>query len=260
MQMRRLGTNGPLVSVLGLGTVKLGRTTGVKYAGGPAPLVVPTDGEARALLDAARELGINLIDTAPAYGTSEERLGSLLGKSTDWIVCTKAGEEFDGDRSRYDFSAQAVRRSVERSLRRLRRERVDVVLIHSDGRDAEILERSGAPEELERLRKSGLIGQIGMSTKTVGGGLAAVERLDVVMVTLNPRETADLAVIARAKELGKGVLIKKALAQGHAVTGAGLEFAVNTLGVTSVVVGTISPEHLRENVSAIRAAACPESF
>ena len=124
MELRPLGTNGPLVSVLGLGTVKLGRTTGVKY---PTPFVVPTDGEARVLLDTARELGINLIDTAPAYGTSEERLGALIGGTPngwkDWVICTKVGEEFDGTgggRSHYDFSAQAVRRSVERSLRRLK--------------------------------------------------------------------------------------------------------------------------------------------
>jgi len=262
MELRPLGTNGPMVSVLGLGTVKLGRTAGVKY---PTTYTVPTDAEARTLLDTAREVGINLIDTAPAYGTAEERLGSLIGGApggwNDWIICTKVGEEFDGGgggggRSRYDFSAQAVRRSVERSVRRLKCERVDVVLIHSDGRDTDILEHSGAVEELERLRKSGLVGQIGMSTKTVAGALAAVERLDVVMVTLNPAETTDLPAIARAKELGKGVLVKKALGQGHAVAG-GLSFAVNTPGVSSVVVGTISPEHLRENVRAVGSAAHP---
>jgi len=249
MELRPLGTNGPLVSVLGLGTVKLGRTAGVKY---PTTYAVPTDAEARALLDTARELGVNLIDTAPAYGTSEERLGSLIGGASGgwngWIICTKVGEEFDGAKSRHDFSAQAVRRSVERSVRRLKRDRLDVVVIHSDGRDADILEHSGAPEELARLKAMGVIGQIGISTKTVEGALKALEMgaMDVVMVTLNPAETADLPAIARARELGKGVLVKKALAQGHAVAG-GLSFAVNTPGVSSVVVGTVNPGHLREN-------------
>ncbi len=244
-----------MVSVLGLGTVKLGRNTGVRYASG-SPFELPTDAEARALLDTARELGVNLIDTAPAYGTSEERLGALVGAAPGgwdgWVVCTKVGEEFDGTASRYDFSPGAVRASVERSLKRLRAERLDVVLIHSDGNDLEILDRSGAVEELARMRDGGVIDRIGMSTKTVEGALRAVEMVDVVMVTLNAGATADLPAIARARELGKGVLIKKALAQGSAVKG--LAFAASTPGVSSVIVGTVSPEHLRENVRAATAS------
>lgn len=250
--MRPLGTDGPMVSVLGLGTVKLGRNTGVKY---PDGFTLPTDAEARRLLDMARELGVNLIDTAPAYGTSEERLGALVGEAPGgwrgWVVCTKVGEEWDGAASRFDFSAPAVRDSVERSLRRLRTDRLDVVLIHSDGNDLDILHHSGAPEELERLRDLGRIGRIGMSTKTVAGALAAAESMDVIMVTLNPSATDDRPAIARARELGKGVLIKKALAQGHSATGEALRFAIGTAGVSSVVVGTVSPEHLRENVGSV---------
>ena len=73
--LRPLGDTGLQVSALGLGTVKLGRDQGVKY---PSGFTIPDDREARALLDLARDLGINLIDTAPDYGRSEERLGPLL--------------------------------------------------------------------------------------------------------------------------------------------------------------------------------------
>ena len=84
---RPLGSTGLRVSPLGLGTVKLGRNTGVKY---PNQFALPSDGQARELLALARDLGINLIDTAPAYGTSETRLGPLLqGQRQDWVVCTK---------------------------------------------------------------------------------------------------------------------------------------------------------------------------
>ena len=69
---RPLGSTGLRVSPLGLGTVKLGRDQGVKYPNG---FTIPDDAAARALLDQARALGINLIDTAPAYGVSEQRLG-----------------------------------------------------------------------------------------------------------------------------------------------------------------------------------------
>ena len=63
---------------------------------------------AKALLDRARALGINLLDTAPAYGTSEARLGKLLaGERADWILCTKVGESFDGRISTHDFSPEA---------------------------------------------------------------------------------------------------------------------------------------------------------
>ena len=89
---RPLGSTGLLVSPLGLGTVKLGRDQGVKYPNG---FQIPDDDEARMLLKLARDLGINLIDTAPAYGRSEERLGPLLrGQRQDWVIVSKVGEEF----------------------------------------------------------------------------------------------------------------------------------------------------------------------
>lgn len=100
--LRPLGSTGLLVSPLGLGTVKLGRDQGVKY---PSGFRIPDDTEAAALLDQARALGINLIDTAPAYGRSEERLGPLLAGQRDaWVIVSKVGEEFEDGQSRFDFS------------------------------------------------------------------------------------------------------------------------------------------------------------
>jgi aryl-alcohol dehydrogenase-like predicted oxidoreductase len=99
--MRPLGSTAMKVSALGLGTVKLGRDQGVKY---PEGFTIPDDGQARALLAQARDLGINLIDTAPAYGNSEQRLGNLLrGQRDQWLICSKVGEEFDDGVSRFDF-------------------------------------------------------------------------------------------------------------------------------------------------------------
>jgi aryl-alcohol dehydrogenase-like predicted oxidoreductase len=98
---RPLGNTGLIVSPLGLGTVKLGRDQGVKYPNG---FTIPDDAAARALLDQARALGINLIDTAPAYGVSEQRLGPLLrGQREDWVIVSKVGEEFENGQSRFDF-------------------------------------------------------------------------------------------------------------------------------------------------------------
>lgn len=82
MPQRALGRTGIVVSPLGLGTVALGRAEGLKY---PRPVRIPTDEDALELLSRARAVGVNLIDTAPAYGLAEERLGSLLpGRREDW--------------------------------------------------------------------------------------------------------------------------------------------------------------------------------
>src|SRR5690606_15619655 len=89
VRVRPLGQTGLTVSALGLGTVKFGRNTGVKY---PRSFELPDRSAAANLLSLARDLGINLLDTAPAYGESEERLGELLqGQRQDWLICTKAG-------------------------------------------------------------------------------------------------------------------------------------------------------------------------
>ncbi len=263
MELRPLGSTGLAVSIIGLGTVKLGRDQGVKYPGGTR---IPSDDEARSLISAAADLGITLIDTAPAYGTSESRLGSLLAGHRDrWTIVTKVGEEFQDGLSRFDFTPPAVRISVERSLTRLRTDRVECVLIHSDGLVENAPELDETIDELEHLKSRGLIRSFGASTKTVTGGLRALDRCDVVMVTLNPGAKDDLAVIAEAKWRSKGVLIKKALASGHAAVArenAGpaaqatdpvaeaLRFATGTPGVSSVIVGTSSPAHLAANCRA----------
>ncbi|OUS18143.1 aldo/keto reductase [Gammaproteobacteria bacterium 50_400_T64] len=259
---RPLGQTGMEVSLLGLGTVKLGRNQGVKY---PQSFKIPDDKEAATLIALAKDNGINLIDTAPAYGNSEQRLGKLLaGQRQNWLICTKVGEEFNNGESRYDFSTEHTRSSVERSLQRLNTDFLDIVLIHSDGNDEEILHRHGTLDTLAALKKEGKIRAIGMSTKTVKGGLLAAEQSDVVMITWNLQYDAEIPVADYCHQHGKGVLIKKALASGHAAKSQGAN--VNALGdpikqcfqmifahpgVSSAIVGTINPNHLRTNISAI---------
>ena len=97
-----------------------------------------------------------------------------------------------------------------------------------------------------------------MSTKSVAGGLLAVDQADVVMVTLNLIQTEEQVVIHTAHQKKKGVLIKKALASGHMQAMRTDHTVQNTLkyileepGVSSIVIGTINPTHLQENVAAI---------
>jgi len=250
---RPLGSTGLEISPLGLGTVKFGRDQGVKYPNG---FTIPDDRTAADLLSLARELGINLLDTAPAYGRSEERLGPLLrGQRQHWVIASKVGEEFEGGLSSFDFSPAHTRRSVERSLQRLETDWLDLVLVHSDGNDLAILEESGCYETLAELKREGLIRAFGFSGKTVPGGLKALETGDCAMVTFNLNEDAEIPVIQAAAAAGKGILIKKALASGHAVLGAGQDpvrasFArvFGEPGVSGAIVGTIDPLHLSHNV------------
>ena len=253
LEKRALGSTGIDVSVLGLGTVKFGRDQQVKY---PSGFTIPDDNEVRNILALSRELGINFIDTAPAYGNSEDRLGQLLPDKNDWVIVTKVGEAFENGESSFDFSAVTTRQSIERSLKRLGRDFVDLVLVHSDGNDMDIINNQGALEELEKLKQQGLVRAYGMSTKTVEGGTWVVEHCDVVMATCNLTDDHDLPVIQRAYELNKGVVIKKGLQSGHAdksAGGSGIEAAFEHVfsqqGVSSMIVGTINPEHLRDNVA-----------
>ncbi len=262
LPQRDLGQTGLRISCIGLGTVKIGRNQGVKY---PSSFNLPGDREVRSLLQKAWSLGINLIDTAPAYGSSEERIGALLGDRKNWVICSKVGEEFVDSRSSFDFSANHTRLSVERSLRRLKTDFLDIVLVHSDGGDLDIIDRTDCLSALERLKEKGLIRAVGMSTKTVEGGVRAIELTDTVMVTYNPLAQDDAAVIEKADSLDKGVLIKKGLVSGHLDTlgesgrdpvETSLEFILAKHGVSSVIIGTIDSDHLTHNVeAAVRATA-----
>ncbi|MDF1782474.1 MAG: aldo/keto reductase [Alcanivoracaceae bacterium] len=255
--LRPLGRTNIKVSALGLGTVKIGRDEGVKY---PHKFTIPDDSAVKNLFSLARELGINLIDTAPAYGNSEERLGQLLSHRHEWVIVTKTGEEFINGESQFDFSPEHTRRSVERSLRRLGTDYLDMVLVHSDGNDLAIVKQHGTLDALGDLKKQGKIRAFGLSGKTVDGGIAALEYSDVAMVTSNLSYDDEQAVIDYGHQHGKGILIKKAFASGHACANdedaiqKSLNRILNLDGVSSVIAGTINPEHLRDNVTKARQA------
>ncbi|NOX49809.1 MAG: aldo/keto reductase [Gammaproteobacteria bacterium] len=250
LQHRPLGNTGINVAAVSLGTVKFGRDQGVKY-----PVKIPDDKQALTLLATALGLGINLLDTAPAYGESERRLGQLISDQRDqWVLCTKVGEEFDGKQAQYDFSPEHCRRSVMRSLKRLNTDRLDIVLIHSNGDDLDILQRQGTLQVLQDLKAEGKILAAGISHKTVAGAHEAIKQgADVLMATLNSQYTDEVDLIAKAAQQGVGVLIKKALASGQA-TAQGLAFVAQRSGVSSIVVGTTNVAHLQQNVAVVAQA------
>lgn len=253
---RPLGSTGLNVSVLGLGTVKFGRNIGVKNRVADG-FQLPSDREIEELLDLSLMHGINLIDTAPAYGVSEERLGKVLGaRREQFVISTKVGEQFNGESSTYDFSEGAIRRSVELSLKRLRSERLECVLLHLPQNDLASMVESDALEVLAALKQEGAIAAYGASTHTVSGGEYALEHSDLVMLPFNPGYQKHLPVIRRAEELKKGIFIKKGFLSGHLESDdpaksvrSCLSVVLRERGVSSLIVGTINPVHLRENIT-----------
>jgi aryl-alcohol dehydrogenase-like predicted oxidoreductase len=251
MKTKPLGQTGIEVSPLGLGTVKFGRDQQVKY---PWLFTLPDDKSILSLLSLSRELGINVLDTAPAYGTSEQRLGKLLTARQDWVIVSKVGESFERGKSQFDFSARTTRKTIEKSLQQLKTDYIDVVLVHSDGHDQAIIEQEEVIMTLQKLQQQGYIRAIGMSTKTTEGGLWCVEQMDVVMATRNKSDHTDDPVLDRALLLNKGVIIKKGLQSGHVDPKAGgdgietaLEYVFSHPAVSCLIAGTINLSHLSDN-------------
>ena len=246
---RPLGRTGVDVPLLGYGTVKIGRNQGLKHG---APHTLPTPEEASRLLNGMIDLGISLIDTAPAYGLSERRIGeAIAGRREEVFLSTKVGERFEDGESSFDFSAEAVHRSLERSLEHLRTDRVDLALVHSDGADIEIMTKTACVESLRRAKEKGLVRFIGLSGKTVEGATAALEWADAIMVPLNLEDRSHEAVIAEADHAGVGVLVKKALASGSQAGPTALRYAAGVPGVSAIVVGSLRMDHMLANAEAI---------
>lgn len=254
MDQRPLGHTGLSVSHLGWGTVKIGRNTSVKF---PEAFDLPDEAEAIAITHGMLDLGITLIDTAPAYGLAEERIGMALAERRDEVVlCTKVGETFDNGQCHHDFSGAAARTSLAQSLRRLRTDHVDIVLVHSDGNDLAIQHDTDLIETLQDLRQQGMTRTIGFSGKTPAGAQAALAWADVLMCEYTVGHCSHEDVIVEAAEAGVGVLLKKVLASGHLDAPAALQFVLRDATIapliSSAVVGSLSVERMRENWNAPR--------
>lgn len=263
----QLGKTDIQVSRLGLGTVKFGRNQSVKY---PQAFELPSDKEARELLSCAREYGVNLLDTAPAYGVSEERLGYLLrGERKDWVISTKTGEDFSLDyegkgKSQFDFSPAAMRLSVERSLRRLRTDYLDIVLVHSNGNDEQLIHQEDVLHTLAELKREGWIRAFGMSVKTLEGGLLCAREADVLLTTFDPERAEDQQLLDACVAHKTGVLLKKVFDSGNLLETASdaqhnpskvmsiIERQMKVIfaqsAVNSAIIGTLNCQHLRSNI------------
>jgi aryl-alcohol dehydrogenase-like predicted oxidoreductase len=250
MNLRPLGKTGLEVSVLGFGAFKIGRNQGIKYAQG---YDLPAMPQVQQLIDGLLQMGVNYLDTAPAYGLSEERLGATLPASREGVVVsTKVGETFEQGVSHFDFSEAGVQASVRRSLNRLKCSALDVVFIHSNGQDMSILEQTPVVATLQQLKAQGLIRAIGFSGKTVEGAHASLRWADVLMVEYHLEDRSHEDVIAQAASQGVGVVVKKGLASGRLPAEQAIEFILANPGVSSLIIGGLNLNHIRSNVEVAR--------
>jgi aryl-alcohol dehydrogenase-like predicted oxidoreductase len=203
---RPLGKTGLVVSELALGTWGL---SGDGY--GP---VEP--GEAERTVLRALDIGFSLIDTADSYGggAMEELLGRVLVGKENVVVATKVGTDRTTEPPRKRFEADYLRARVTASAKRLRRERIELVLLHNPS--VETLTVGDAVGVLTDLKKEGLVGHWGAAVGDADVARAAIDRgAEVVELAYNLMHPIDLHRVAGDLMVsGVGVLSRSPLAYG----------------------------------------------
>lgn len=212
MIYRALGTTGIDVSVVGVGTWQFGGEWGVTF----------TERDVDAILGAAQDEGVTLIDTAECYGDhlSEALIGARTRHERDrWIIATKFGHHFHGhmDRTRH-WSPDEMRRQLEGSLRALHTDYVDLLQFHSPTDDEFLNEALWA--ELAAVKREGLVRAVGLSISDNTNALQASRTADAgceaLQVVYNRLDRGpEGAVFDAAKGSGLGVLARVPLASGY---------------------------------------------
>jgi aryl-alcohol dehydrogenase-like predicted oxidoreductase len=208
MSYRRLGTSGLVVSTVGLGCNNFGRRLGLD--------------DTRAVVDAALEAGVTFLDTADVYGDSELLLGEVLeGRRDDVVLATKFGAAvLDAPEWEARGSRRYIRRAVERSLRRLRTDYIDLLQMHAPDAQTPIAETLSALTELVREGKVRYIGcsnfagwQVADATWTarelgLEGFVSAQNHYSLL------ERTVEAELVPACKRFGLGVLPYFPLANG----------------------------------------------
>ena len=198
MRTRVLGRTGLLVSEISLGTVELGLDYGIGVEARR-----PTEAEAARILHRALDLGVNFIDTARAYGDAESIVGrALAARRHEFVLCTKVAPASDPTGS------------VERSLRELSTDVLDIVMLHCGAADQ--APRTEVLESLTRCRDAGKLRFIGASVYSEAAALAAigagVDCLQVAHSVLDRR--CEWRVLPEASRKNTGIVARSVLLKG----------------------------------------------
>jgi aryl-alcohol dehydrogenase-like predicted oxidoreductase len=208
---RTLGRTQADVTILGYGAMEL--------RGQPRGPEIDDDTAGR-LLNAVLDGGINLIDTSPDYGRSEELIGQHLGHRRDeFFLASKCGclIEIPADAQPpypHDYSPANVRADVEQSLRRLRTDRLDLVQVHMSP-SVEQLRDNQTVETLQELQKEGKVRFIGMSGILPNlPGQIAMDVFDAFQIPYSAVQRDHEELITAAAGTGAGTLIRGGAARG----------------------------------------------
>jgi myo-inositol catabolism protein IolS len=224
VKYRRLGKTGLKVSVVGVGTWQFGGEWGKRF----------TQQGVDRLLGRARELGINLIDTAECYGDhlSESLIGRVIEKEREcWVIATKFGHQFRSNFERTDhWSPQEVIQQLEASLEALRTDYIDIYQFHSGGDAA--FDQDELWDMLNEQVKAGKVRYLGISISSRGENLYQTERAtevgaSVIQVVYNRLDKGpEERVLPSCRDQDLGVLSRVPLASGllSGKYGPGTEF------------------------------------
>jgi aryl-alcohol dehydrogenase-like predicted oxidoreductase len=163
------------------------------------------------LLGSALDAELNVIDTAECYADSEEKIGrALSGRRDQYYLFTKCGHAAGFDRP--DWDLQLLEQSIDRSLKRLQTDCVDLIHLHTCSE--ELLRRGEVIEVLQKARDAGKTRFIGYSGDSEAA-LYAVQSgaFDTLQTSINiaDQEAIDLTIPV-AQEKGMGVIAKRPIA------------------------------------------------
>jgi aryl-alcohol dehydrogenase-like predicted oxidoreductase len=212
MKLRRLGITDLHASEIALGTVELGLDYGIP---GHGQHIRPVETDAIRLLNEALDLGVNFIDTARAYGNSEEIIGKALKhRRGEYILATKIGP-FDACDLESPTLRDRVWKSLETSLRMLQTDYIDLLMIHSAS--VEVIQKSDKLlEALYAIRQQGYIRYLGASVYED----AAPEALrrggfECLQIPYNALDRmSEETILPSASEKGVGIVARSVLLKG----------------------------------------------
>jgi len=265
MEKRKFGNTGLEVSVLGFGAMHLGN-------------VHIEDAVADKMLNNVLDLGINLIDTARAYGKSEKQIAQFIShRRSEFILSTKVGYDVQWHP---DWTYEAITGGIDQALRLLKTDYIDLVHLHSCSLD--ILERGDVIHGLEDMKKAGKVRFIAYSGENEALKYAVFSgKFDSFQASVN---ICDQRIIddplPEIFKGGFGMIAKRPVANapwrydappiGHYsaeywhrlkkmnIDQHGLDwlelairFSAYTEGVSTCIAGTANMEHLNENIRAL---------
>lgn len=275
MEQRVYGKTSMQVSTLGFGGAEIG------FRGA-------TLAEVERLLGTALDAGINVLDTAACYKTSEERIGAAVGhRRSDYYLFTKCGHASGLPGA--DWSPTMMAESIERSLRRLKTDYVDVLHLHSCS--LEILQEGSVIEVVQRAREAGKTRYIGYSGDGQAAQFAVASGVfDSLETSVNIADQEAITLtLSQAQASGMGVVAKRPVANAawlHTdlpeddyarpyrdrlqqleypfTAGAAadsmamaLRFTLSVPGVHTAIVGTTNSQRFFDNSALIQAGNLP---